>query len=332
MMRTKEFQKWLCVFLLILLVLVSAGCGKQANEIAADEHKQVYLSWATGGTAGTFYGVAGGIASVIKEKYPWIDITVQTGGTSENNRFVGKNEAQLGFTSSDCAYFAYVGEREYSSKYEDLTAVLSGPLMYQHLVVRDDSDIYSMKDLAGKRVSIGAAGTLTEIMAEEMIKAYGLENDVKTERLSLTEAVEALKDKRIDGIFHFATPPVAGVMDIATTTGIRLIDMDEPELQKVLAANPTWTSGEIAANSYQDQEKSSLALASYNIIVANKNVEDDVIYAITKTILENNEQITEVHPSGADWNAEAAASGLEFIKLPIHPGAEKYLKEIGAME
>lgn len=172
MMRTKGFQKWLSVFLLILLVLVSAGCDKQAKEITTDEHKQVYLSWATG-------------------------------GTSENNRFVGKNEAQLGFTSSDCAYFAYVGEREYSSKYEDLTAVLSGPLMYQHLVVREDSDIYSMKDLAGKRVSIGAAGTLTEIIAEEMIKAYGLENDVKTERLSLTEVVEVLKDKRIDGIFSF---------------------------------------------------------------------------------------------------------------------------------
>lgn len=331
-MKPKRLEKWLSIILMIVFVFIAVGCSNGQKETTADDHKQVYLSWATGGTAGTFYGVAGGIAIVVKEKYPWIDITVQTGGTSKNNRFVGKNEAQLGFTSSDCAYFAYLGEREYSSQYEDLTAVLSGPLMYQHLVVRADSDIHSIRDLAGKRISIGAAGTLTEIMADEILQVYGLQGQVKTERLSLTEAVEALKDKRIDGIFHFATPPVSGVMDVATTVGIRLIDIDELELQKVLADNPTWTSGEIAANSYQDQETPSLALASYNIIVANKDVEEDVIYAITKTILENNAQITEVHPSGADWNAEAAASGLEFIKLPLHPGAEKYLREIGAMD
>ncbi|SHJ95074.1 TAXI family TRAP transporter solute-binding subunit [Desulforamulus aeronauticus] len=330
----KKHFRLMSILLITLVVAMMSGCGAKgpSDTQGQTDKKPVYLTWATGGTAGTFYGVAGGISKVVKEKNPWLDISIQTGGTSENNRFVGQGDAQLGFTTADCAYFAHVGQREFKQSYPDLRAVISGPLMYQHIFVRADSSIKTINDLKGKRVSIGAPGTLTEIMAKEIFEAYGIQNEVKTERISLSEAVEALKDKRIDAGFHFASPPVPGLLDLATTTGIRLIPIDQAELEKILKKNPTWAPGEMVKGTYQDQNETVNAIASTNIIIVNQSVDPEAVYLITKTIIENTDSIAEVHPSAKEWNKEAATNGAKYIKIPFHPGAEKYLKEIGALK
>ena len=164
------------------------------------------ISIATGGTGGVYYPMGGGLASVLSSKVPGMSATAEvTGGSVDNLNLIGTGKPYVGFSMADAAKDAQIGEGKFAGKKVDLrTLVVLYPNL-MHVVTVDSTGIKSMKDLKGKRISTGAPGSATEVMAFRLLEAAGIDKDkdVKRERLSVAESVNAIKDRKI-GSKHWA--------------------------------------------------------------------------------------------------------------------------------
>ena len=143
------------------------------------------ISIATGGTGGVYYPMGGGLASVLSSKVPGMSATAEvTGGSVDNLNLIGSGKPYVGFSMADAAKDAQVGEGKFNGKKVDLrTLVVLYPNL-MHVVTVDSTGIKSMKDLKGKRISTGAPGSATEVMAFRLLEAAGLDKDRKSTRLN----------------------------------------------------------------------------------------------------------------------------------------------------
>ena len=197
---------------IIALSLAILGSSAQAQNI----------SIATGGTGGVYYPMGGGLASVLSSKVPGMSATAEvTGGSVDNLNLIGTGKPYIGFSMADAAKDAQVGNDKFAGKKVDLRTLLVLYPNLMHVVTVESTGIKSMKDLKGKRISTGAPGSATEVMAFRLLEAAGLDKDkdVKRERLSVAESVNAVKDRKIDAFFWVGGLPTAAVTDLANSPG-----------------------------------------------------------------------------------------------------------------
>jgi hypothetical protein len=199
-----------------------------------------------------------------------------------------------------------------------------------HFMVRSDSGIKSLADLKGKRVALSAPGSTAKFMAESAMEAYGLASkDYKPMLLSYAEQADALRDKAIDMACIFAGAPNSSAMDLSTTHDITFLSVGPEELKKVLSAHPYCKEIVIKAGTYRGQDKDVKTFATSSILITYAELSPDVVYNVTRAILEHTSDLAEVHPQGAEYDLADAAEG---VAIPLHPGAEKYLIEKGIVK
>ena len=250
------------------------------------------ISIATGGTGGVYYPMGGGLASVLSSKVPGMSATAEvTGGSVDNLNLIGTGKPYVGFSMADAAKDAQIGEGKFAGKKVDLrTLVVLYPNL-MHVVTVDSTGIKSMKDLKGKRISTGAPGSATEVMAFRLLEAAGIDKDkdVKRERLSVAESVNAIKDRKIDAFFWVGGLPTAAVTDLANTPGTKIVMVDTGE--EVAAMNKKYGNlyfvATIPKATYSGMAKENKVAAVANILVVNANMPEDQAYKIVKAIFDN---------------------------------------------
>ncbi len=304
----------------IVLSLSFLWAGVQAQNI----------SIATGGTGGVYYPMGGGLASVLSSKVPGMSATAEvTGGSVDNLNLIGTGKPYVGFSMADAAKDAQIGDGKFAGKKVDLrTLVVLYPNL-MHVVTVDSTGIKSMKDLKGKRISTGAPGSATEVMAFRLLEAAGIDKDkdVKRERLSVAESVNAIKDRKIDAFFWVGGLPTAAVTDLANTPGTKIVMVDTN--QEVAAMNKKYGDLYFTANipkeTYSGMAKDNKVSAVANILVVNANMPDDQAYKIVKAIFDNKLELVRTHQeymSVSLDNQKTKSTPVDF-----HPGALKYFKE-----
>ncbi|HBI83314.1 MAG TPA: C4-dicarboxylate ABC transporter substrate-binding protein, partial [Alcaligenaceae bacterium] len=187
------------------------------------------LSIATGGTGGVYYPMGGGLASVLSKHVPGMSATAEvTGGSVDNLNLINSGKPYLAFTMADAAKDALDGDGKFKNKKVDLKTLLVLYPNRMHVVTVDGTGIKSMKDLKGKRISTGSPGSATEVMAFRLLEAAGLnkDKDVKRERLSVAESVNAIKDRKIEAFFWVGGLPTAAVTDLANSPGMKIVMID----------------------------------------------------------------------------------------------------------
>ena len=288
------------------------------------------ISIATGGTGGVYYPMGGGLASVLSSKVPGMSATAEvTGGSVDNLNLIGTGKPYIGFSMADAAKDAQIGEGKFTGKKVDLrTLVVLYPNL-MHVVTVDSTGIKSMKDLKGKRISTGAPGSATEVMAFRLLEAAGIDKDkdVKRERLSVAESVNAIKDRKIDAFFWVGGLPTAAVTDLANTPGTKIVMVDTNE--EVAAMNKKYGNLYFVTNipkaTYSGMTKDNKVAAVANILVVNANMPDDQAYKIVKAIFDNKLELVRTHQEFMSIsldNQKAKSTPVDF-----HPGALKYFKE-----
>lgn len=338
----KKNIKSLFLLLAAAILISVAGCGSSdsksgnAAKPAEGQAKESYIKVASSNTSGTWYIVCGAFTKLFEEKSPSIKWNVQSsGGSVENMRLVGTKQVQIGLAMTDVAYYAYKGGREFKdTKFENLRVIAGGNDMHYHLVARRDAGIKTIKDLKGKKVYWGTPGSGTRLMDETVFAAAGFKEgvDYKGMQLSLGDAVEALKDGDIDAIGHISGIPIPGIMDLFTTKDSAFVELDDELLTKINKENIYWPKGVIAANSYVGQTKDIPTLTCGTVMVTNTDVPDDVVYNITKTMVENSKSYESVHKACGEYNLKNTVRASKESGIPFHPGTEKYLKEVGALK
>ncbi len=288
------------------------------------------ISIATGGTGGVYYPMGGGLAAVLSSKVPGMSATAEvTGGSVDNLNLIGTGKPYIGFSMADAAKDAQVGEGKFAGKKVDLRTLMILYPNLMHVATVESTGIKSMKDLKGKRVSTGAPGSATEVMAFRLLEAAGLDKDkdVKRERLSVAESVNAVKDRKIDAFFWVGGLPTAAVTDLANSPGMKIVMVDTTE--EVPAMNKKYGNlyfpAVIPKATYTGMAKDNKVAAVANILVVNANMSNEEAYKIVKTVFDNKLDLVRTHQEYMNVsleNQKAKSTPIEF-----HPGALKYFKE-----
>lgn len=307
------------------IILAMAG-GLMAKETPKT------LVIASGNSGGTYYYIAAGQAKILTDS---LEIPVTTESTSgspvENSVFVQEDVGTLGLVTLDGLYAGIEGDksRGFMEALKDLTMVQAGHSILLYCVTLQDSGIESFSDLKDKRISLPTVGNTAYFQAVEILKAYDVSlNDCRATPMMYSEATDALKDGTLDAIFVAGGIPQAAVTELNTTKDIRLLTIDPEKAETLVKANPFWTIYKIPSGTYSDCQYDVNVFAATVLLLANINLDDDLVYNITKTLNEKVDELTAIHSSGAEYNIEHTKEIINMNIVPLHPGAAKYYNEV----
>jgi len=303
------------------------ACGGSNSE----GDSSVRLTMATGGTGGTYYPFGGALAQAIDQATGYIRVNVNaTGASAENIQQIGAGLAHLAIVQNDVMDYAYNATNTWTSDaVTNMSTLMSLYPEVCQLIVAANSGIDSVADLAGKRVSTGDIGSGVEANAKQILEAYGLSvDDIRQEHLSFNDSADAMKDNAIDGFFVTSGVPNTAVMDLQMSRDIKLISLDEATIDGLIAKFPFYGKVSLTSADYTFLDTPVHTVAVMATLIANPDLDEDVVYDIVKAIIENKEAITTSHAKGEFISAESAVEG---ISVDFHPGALKYFKEIGVL-
>jgi uncharacterized protein len=310
-----------------------AAVAAAALAFGAAKAQQRAIAIGTGGTGGVYYPIGGALANLLSKNMPNMQATAQvTGGSVDNLKLINSGQSEIGFSMADAAVDALNGEDKFKGTKVPLRTLMVLYPNIMHVVSIEGAGVEKVSDLKGKRISSGAPGSATEVMAFRVIEAAGLDKDkdMKRERLSVAESVNALRDRKIDAFFWVGGLPTAGVTDLAATPGVKIKLIDHSDVVAKMNAkyNNLYSTSVIKAGTYPGQDKDNQASAVWNILVTNDKMSDADAYAIVKLIIDKKADLVAVHKDAASFSVENQIKANSPI--PWQPGAEKYFKEQGA--
>ena len=292
--------------------------------------KSTRLSIATGGTGGVYYPLGGGMANIISKHIPYMEATAEvTTASVDNCRLVGAGKAELALIMADTGWDAYQAKAQFKEKVPLRTLAVLYP-NNMHIVTAEGKGIEKVTDLKGKRVSTGAPGSGTEVMALRVIEAYGLDptKDMTRDKLGVSESAGALKDRKIDAFFWVGGLPTAAVTDFGATPGVKIKLIGHldavPKMRETYG--PIYVKGVIPTKTYPGQDVDVPIAVVWNLLVCNENMKGEVAYDIVKTLFDRKPELVAVHKD-ASWLALEPQVGGSPI--PMHPGAIRYFTEKG---
>ena len=293
--------------------------------------KTTRLSIATGGTGGVYYPLGGGMANIISKYIPYAEATAEvTTASVDNCRLVGAGKADLALIMADTGWDAYQGKAQFREKIPLRTVAVLYP-NNMHIVTLEGKGIEKVTDLKGKRVSTGAPGSGTEVMALRVIEAFGLDptKDMTRDKLSVSESAGALKDRKIDAFFWVGGLPTASITDLGATPGIKmkLIAHADAVTKMRETYGPIYVKGVIPAKTYPGQASDAPIAVVWNLLVCHENMKEDIAYTIIKTVFDHKPELITVHSEAKHIMLELQAAGGSPI--PFHPGAIRYFTEKG---
>lgn len=294
--------------------------------------KVQFVNILTGGQSGVYYPMGVALSQIYAQKIPNVKSTAQvTKASAENMNLLQAERAELAWALADSVSDAWNGKEEagFTQKLDKLRGLSATYNNYIQIVANADSGIKTIDDLKGKRISVGAARSGTELNARAVFKAAGLTYDdfSKVEYLPFGESVELMKNRQLDATLQSAGLGVASIRDLATAVSIIVIPVSEEIVKNV--GDAAYQPAIIPANTYPGQTEDLATAAIPNFLVTHSGVSDDLAYEMTKGLYENLDALQASHNAAKAIKLENALNGMP---VPIHPGAERYYKEKGLIK
>lgn len=317
------------LILLIVGIMVAGlaltGCGES----------EVELSFGTGGTAGTYYPLGSAIANVWSDNIDGYQVTVQpTGASVENIRLLNTGEADIVMAMNNIAEDAWYGDGSFEDDGEIKNFKAVGvvyPEIIQGVAVAD-SGIETIYDLEGARVAPGPVGSGTQATTPHIFGAYGLTfDDMETHFDTFGDAVDKMKDGHLDAGWNVLAAPAAAIVDLLTAREVVFLEIKGEELETLMDEFPLVAPHVIPAGTYDYRgepydEIHTIALQA--VMYVSDDLDEDLVYDLTKVMYEQNEDIAAQHARGDQILLENALNG---VTTDFHPGAIKYFEEQGLM-
>jgi TRAP transporter TAXI family solute receptor len=309
--------------LALSLTACGSGSGGGGGETTDD------LTLGTGGTSGTYYPLGGELSTIFEKNVDGVTVNyVESGASAENLGKIYQGEWQLGFTQSDTANDGVNGELEDldGTKLDNVGWLASLYPEAAHIIVRDDSKIESVEDLKGKKIAVGDSGSGTRAISDAILDAADIgESDYTPEVTDFGASTDMLSDKQIDATIFVVGTPVAGLTQLAASTDVRLLDLDDDITSKIEESTGA-ESYDIPSDAYDFLDEDVPTVSVFASLVASTDqVSEDTAYELTKALFENTDDVT--LDVGKLIEKDTAMQGIGDV--PLHPGAEKYYKEEG---
>jgi TRAP transporter TAXI family solute receptor len=291
-----------------------------------------FINVLTGGTSGVYYPLGVALANVIGKEIPGAKTSAQaTKASVENLNLLQAGRGEVAFTLGDSLSDAWKGTEEagFKTPLKKLRGIAAIYPNYIQIVARADTGIKTQADLKGKKISVGAPKSGTELNARAILGAAGLsyKDFSKVEYLSFGESVELMKNRQLDVTLQSAGLGVASLKDLATSMDIVVVAVSPEIVGKV--GDPAYIPATIPANTYNGQTTAVPAVAVQNYLVTREDLSTDAVYRITKALWTSLDQLVNAHVAAKSIELKHALDGMP---VPLHPGAEKYYREVGLIK
>lgn len=321
-------KKSLLLLLLISILSIFAACTKHKEELP--DVGSIELSFATGGTSGTYYPLGGAISNLWNNMIKDIKVTIQPSGASvENLNRLASGEVDLALAMNNIADQAFKGEGEsFTTPINNFYAIGVVYPEVVHVITTKDSGINSIADLSGKDVNPGPIGSGTFLTANEIMKVFGVDpmSDINSKPGSFLEAINGLKDGTIDAAFAVFAFPASAVIEIGTYKDVKILEIKGDELAKLKETIPFATPFTITSGEYKGQEEDVQTIALQAVLYSKETLSEELGYKLAKIMYENTEEIAKGHGRGKQISIHRALDG---VSTTLHPGAFKYFEEQG---
>jgi TRAP transporter TAXI family solute receptor len=329
------------------MILTLALLALLGGTPAAPAQEMRFFRIGTGGVAGTYYPIGGLIADIISSPpgarpcdkggscgVPGlVAIAQSSNGSVANVNAIKSGELESGFVQSDVAYWAYTGTGIFKDQgeVENLRAIANLYPESIHIVARKGAEIASVRDLAGKRVSLDEPGSGTLVDARIILQAFGLsESDLQAEYIKPSPAVAQIRDNQLDAYIIVAGYPTGSVVELSSSVGADLIPIDGPEVDALLENYQFFARDLIPAGTYEGiGETPTISVGAQWVVGA--EVDEELVYGITKALWNPTARqlLDHGHAKGKSITLETALDG---VGIPLHPGAERYYREVGLLD
>lgn len=294
--------------------------------------QQQFINILTGGQAGVYYPLGVALSQIYGKAMPDAKATVQaTKASVENLNLLQAGRGEIALTLGDSLSDAWKGVEDagFKTKLDKLRTVAGVYSNYIQIVASAESGIKTLADLKGKRISVGAPRSGTELNARAILKAAGIDykDFAKVEFLPFGESVELMKNRQLDVTLQSAGLGVASIRDLATSIKIVVVPIPADVVAKV--GDAAYSAGTIPANTYTGQTEAVPTAAIKNFLVSHTGVPNDVVYMMTKSMFDNLDTLVAAHSAAKGIVRDEA---IKSLPVPLHPGAERYYREVGLLK
>lgn len=321
-------------FLVALLVVALVAAGS----VSAVEAVQ-FVRIGTASVGGTFYPIGNAIAQLLNRELGSEGIRATasaTGGSAANIISLDRRELELGIAQGATVAEALTGTGAFEGRpINTFRAITIINASVATIMVKDDPSIQSVGDLRGKRIAVGPVGGGIEVNSRKVLAAYGIgDGDFRPEHTSTGEALDMMKLGQADAMIYFTDLATATVTEVLRRGRVKLLGLEPDKIEWLLARNPELVATEIPANTYPGQLETLPSVGGVNLLLTHDGVDEELVYNITKLIFNNLEFLRERHFSFQDTSHELAIATrlLTDGGLLLHPGAERYYREVGVIQ
>lgn len=314
----------------------SSTAGAASSTSTAPAKMEEFISLGTSSSGGTFNTLGVAISQLWNDSSSFNKKTQFsaeiTGGSSENCLRLNIGEIQLAFSSAASAYEAYNGVGQFEGKKCDKIYVIGNlyPAIMQ-MPVLTSSGIKNLDDIAGKKINIGQAGSGSEAQTLSLLEVYDISLDSFTpQQLSHSNASDALIDEKLDGYINSGSLGQSHQMKAMSSGKVSLASFGPTEkIEKLISTYPYYYKYTIPAGSYPNQDSDVETVATGTLLMVNGDISEELVYQATKALVEGVEELAKTQQIASEIKLPSL---LECSGIPLHPGAQRYYKEIGAIK
>ncbi len=290
-----------------------------------------FINVLTGGTSGVYYPIGVAMSQLYSNGIDGAKTSVQaTKASVENLNLLQSGRGEIAFALGDSVEDAWNGVEDagFKAPLTRLRAIAATYPNYIQIVASQESGIKTLEDLKGKRISVGAPKSGTELNARAIFKAAGLSyaDMGRVEYMPYAESVELIKNRQLDATLQSSGLGMAAIRDLAAMVPITFVAIPAEVVAKI--DSQAYQAKVIPAGTYDGQDEDVPTAAIVNLLVSHEQVSDDVAYQMTKLMFDNLVRLRTAHSASNDISLETAT---EALPIPLHPGAERFYKEAGVL-
>jgi TRAP transporter TAXI family solute receptor len=285
----------------------------------------------TGPQGGSWIPLGGALKHMWEEAVPGLQIQQVPGAGVANVRGVDEGKAQVGLANSSTTVDGIAGRAPYTKKVTRVCQIANLYPRYFQVAALADANIGSYADLKGKTLVTQPKGNTAEVLTESILKLNGLSYQSLAKanfQASYTDAVSLMKDGHAQVMTLGTTAPASAVMDLASARDVKLVPVDDRTMSELQKTNPGYHKLIIKAGTYPKQDKDVPVIGYSTHIVVACDLPEDTVYRMTKAMAQHVDAMAAVVKPITGLTPKDMAVD---IGVPLHKGAAKFYKEVGAI-
>jgi len=315
----------------VLPMLLLSACGTDdpaAGGGGGGEGVPEFVTIATGGTGGVYYPIGGAMGSMLANEIDGVNsgTAETTGGSVENLQLLGEQRTTLAMAMNDAVYNAVNGEGDFEEPQDVCTIAIMYPNVLQ-VATTADTGIKTYQDLAGERVSVGDAGSATELMFNNVVNTIGMSFDdfAEAQHLPFDAQTTAIRNGQLEAGAWVVAPGASSIQDLASSENLVILPLAEDQLAKITEKYPYYIATELEPGTYDGQEEAVPVAATWNSLLMSSNANQDFVAEVTRAVHENIDALAGGHPAAE----QIAPENITDAVAPVCEGSMAYFEEQG---